>query len=1097
MRGGLEAIRGNSGAAVAGYLHAEDAGPGARLDDYWRDGGRTQVVRHRTMDGEVSALSAMTPSQTEAWVEGYDPETGESRMATERTDATVLAWEAAVNVPRSLATAVRLAGCEEELFAAVEAAADAVALEMAETVTARLRHDGQRFEVGVTQLEDIRVRHHTNRSGQWAPHMHQVFSARVLADDGQWRAMWLGSGQRSGILSEIVHRVRGAGELALHGHEPLRQALAAAGWEIAADGSVKDLVATDPALSARTVQIEANRRRYEGAWQAQHPDETPGPRLRRSWDRRAWEDGRPRKVAGLPADDLRARWDADLAEALDVAGIDASDAVCRPAVDSGGCWVGTVDIDELAAAALSRAATKHSVLSENALAAAVSAEAAAWQVVGPPGALLDLRREVTTRALAMTVRADDLAPLPTDIPATVGGWVRRYIAPEVIETHQATQRDLEAMVATGGSRLEPAEMARAFASTEQVDVERLDDGQCAAAAAIAGSEQLVIVESAAGSGKTTMLQAARVLLDAQGRSMVVVAPSKTAADVAAAEIGTEGRTVHALLHDHGYRWDSVGRWRQLAVGDLDPRTGAPWSGPARPLQVGSVVTVDEAGMVDAEVGRRLLAVVRSSGAELRLVGDRHQLPAVGRGGFLTSAVGWVTPIDLGQVHRFVKVNDEGVRERDREYADLTLSMRSGEHPEAVFGRLVATGRASAAGADDQERRTEILRAWGTHRRLGRDVLIVADTNAEAAALSSEVRRLRVDRGEVEEGGLIVSNEHTGNMPQFLGVGDRIITRSNTRDGANNQERWTVQRLTPDGDLVVRGGIDGRTLTLDREWAACHTHLGYAVTAHAAQGQTTDVCLVSLTPGTTAAGVYVPMSRGRLHNEAFIAADDLGDAQNLWCRAATCDRSDQGLMAELELARAEIAGAPRSVEPGSTVADATSTDEYRAADARLELAIEARDRAASERDRVQASARAAELEVYRLQEALRAAEREASRATMTHHRAKADVQEVRARRGPKALHRKDLDRATAHEADAAQAQVQARERRIQAKDRLLEAQHELRQHTDYTTGQWPHPLRGEVELRSAEAELRQARSARTEDQSAAPEPTSEEVSRPRM
>jgi hypothetical protein len=43
-------------------------------------------------------------------------------------------------------------------------------------------------------------------------------------------------------------------------------------------------------------------------------------------------------------------------------------------------------------------------------------------------------------------------------------------------------------------------------------------------------------------------------------------------------------------------------------------------------------------------------------ARLALVGDRHQLPAVGRGGVLDLAYRWVHPdarVDLDAVHRFV------------------------------------------------------------------------------------------------------------------------------------------------------------------------------------------------------------------------------------------------------------------------------------------------------------------------------------------------------------------------------------------------------------------------------------------------------------
>jgi exodeoxyribonuclease V alpha subunit len=66
---------------------------------------------------------------------------------------------------------------------------------------------------------------------------------------------------------------------------------------------------------------------------------------------------------------------------------------------------------------------------------------------------------------------------------------------------------------------------------------RLNAGQAAAVAALAGDRPLVVVEGAAGAGKTTTLTATHQLLEARGRGLVVVTPTLKAAKVAAAEVG--------------------------------------------------------------------------------------------------------------------------------------------------------------------------------------------------------------------------------------------------------------------------------------------------------------------------------------------------------------------------------------------------------------------------------------------------------------------------------------------------------------------------------------------------------------------------------
>ena len=53
---------------------------------------------------------------------------------------------------------------------------------------------------------------------------------------------------------------------------------------------------------------------------------------------------------------------------------------------------------------------------------------------------------------------------------------------------------------------------------------------------------------------------------------------------------------------------------------------------------------------------------------------------------------------------------------------------------------------------------------------------------------------------------------------------------------------------------------------------CLGHLGYAVTAHRAQGLTTDTAHVLVEPTTTRENLYVAMTRGRESNQAYVILD---------------------------------------------------------------------------------------------------------------------------------------------------------------------------------------------------------------------------------
>ena len=90
-------------------------------------------------------------------------------------------------------------------------------------------------------------------------------------------------------------------------------------------------------------------------------------------------------------------------------------------------------------------------------------------------------------------------------------------------------------------------------------------------------------------------------------------------------------------------------------------------------------------MLDQDTARALLTIADETGARVAFVGDRHQLPAVGRGGVLDHAVAWAHPtavVTLEKVHRFT----------DPDYAAMSLRMRTGEDPGSVFDALHRRGQ---------------------------------------------------------------------------------------------------------------------------------------------------------------------------------------------------------------------------------------------------------------------------------------------------------------------------------------------------------------------------------------------------------------------
>ena len=113
-------------------------------------------------------------------------------------------------------------------------------------------------------------------------------------------------------------------------------------------------------------------------------------------------------------------------------------------------------------------------------------------------------------------------------------------------------------------------------------------------------------------------------------------------------------------------------------------------------------------MLDQDTAHALLTITTEAGATVALVGDRAQLPAVGRGGVLDMAAQIRgRTYDMTELHRFA----------DAEYATLTLTMRDRENPGEVSDRLTAMG--PGLHADEEQAQQHITEQATEGRRYGR------------------------------------------------------------------------------------------------------------------------------------------------------------------------------------------------------------------------------------------------------------------------------------------------------------------------------------------------------------------------------------------
>ena len=882
VRGGVTFFRSGGGAAARAYLEQDHV----RADDYYLAEGAGLADRVVVSgDGTVLVSGVLDGDAYEAWADWRDPVTGEAhgapreRKIVDPVSGVVVGWASSPRFVEMTVNSDKTLSIAAALNPSVSAALDAAQRDAADEMTAYMgRHSrtrvgplGRQRLVPVERLEAAVISHRTSRAGDPHRHLHLQWNARVFAE-GKWRGLDTATTLRQqGAL-------RGIGESVINSHPHLRTALAEAGYTFdPATGKVVELEPFVAGMSKRAVQVDANRTVLEAEWRDAHPGVTPGPRIVRSWDRQAWDRDRPEKKPSVLSNE--ARWVGEL--------VDAGYKVPTRQVPVVAVSIASLDRDRIAADVVQQVGAGRSAWSVADLHDAAGHLVAGTGITADKGVLGEFLEDLTARAVDRSTALTEPAH-----GVVMPEAVRHLTSAHVV----AGEKDLSDRLA---ARAAHAGLDAALPDVMVAGGRELGVQQRAVVQAMAGTHQLVVVEGAAGAGKTTALLAAKSVLEGQGRRQVVVAPTVKAAKEAAQATESQASSIHKLLHQHGWRWDDAGRWTRLAVGDTDPKTGAVFAGPSPEyvLDARTQVVVDEAGMIDQDTARALLVTADDADAPIVLMGDRAQLAAVGRGGVLDKAVLLTTShVDVDEVHRFT----------DPAYAALTVRMRDREEPGVIFDQLAARGQVHIHTTEEQAF-TAMSEGALADTAAGRSVAMSVSTNEAATALNGSVRDARLTAGLVTAG-----RSATGSDGVLIGRGDLVMTRRNDTDlGVANRDIYTVAQVHRDGGLVVVG-TDRRRRTLTPDYVAEKVHLGYATTAHGNQGTTVDSAHTLLTPGVDAAGVYVPMTRGREANTLHVVAVDQADARAQFVEAMTRESGDRGL----DAARKTLATQTRGLDLSS-------------------------------------------------------------------------------------------------------------------------------------------------------------------------------------
>ncbi len=442
--------------------------------------------------------------------------------------------------------------------------------------------------------------------------------------------------------------------------------------------------------------------------------------------------------------------------------------------------------------------------------------------------------------------------LHTDAAIPLTNLDHRHVDRNAIAYTTPAMVRLESAIADGYESGHDAEAAivpsrlidAAIANWEATTGHRLGDDQAAMVRSICGSgDRFQAVVGPAGSGKTAALEVAARAWESAGYTVVGAAVNGTAAEVLERSTGVPSRTVAGLVT----RLDTADR--QI-------------------LQPNTVVLVDEASTLGNRQHARLVHHVSQAGAAMRAIGDPTQHGAVEAGGMWAHLV-------TEHADR-TPILTENRRQNSPDMTDVRLAntdYRAGRIAEAI-ARLETNQRIVTA-ASSGELLDQLAADWYVDRSTNPDAQtrMIAEHHRERRALNARAQQLLRHDGTLTGPSIRIGDA-------AFHVGDEVIARAPNRQLHPADDRTAYIRNGTTGTVTAINGEPGAEnltvnftnrgeITVPHEWLTTELRPGlvgglapaYAVTSHAAQGDTYRTGRIVATDTASTEAVYVGLTRG--------------------------------------------------------------------------------------------------------------------------------------------------------------------------------------------------------------------------------------------
>ena len=687
------------------------------------------------------------------------------------------------SAPKSVSIAALVGGDDRIVEAHDRAVAATLAWVEKNAAETRMKdpETGKIARVGNQKIVAATFRHDTSRNLDPQLHSHAVLANMVQGEDGKWRSMANEGLYARQKLIGMLYRNELAGGLARLGYG-IEKTHADGRFEVA--GVSRDTI---EAFSTRRAEIEAAMAARNLGNSADNPRLAERAALmtraaKRDIDREELRDVWQKQAAGLGLDapalvgEAAARSvgpamhgpgsapersvspETPVAASPDAVGVDGA-ASDRKAASEAVAW------------AMAHLSEREAVFARADLFAAALAHA--------PGTvtIAEAEREVAALEKAGTLHG-------VDIPG----------AEDSLATAKTVAEERETVASMRAGQGRGTAPMRGWQVQEHLNKGPLTAGQKDAVKLILAAEDRVVgVQGYAGSGKTTMLDRARVLAGKKGYRMIGLAPSASAVQTLASEAGIESETLQMFLARNA----GVAEGRLTKKGAKEMRAAF----------AKTILVVDEGSLAATVQARDLLRIAN----ELRipcvvLVGDAKQLDAVDAGKPFAQlqAAGMKTA-----------VMDEIMRQRDpalKEAVEASLKGDIGRAFEKLGSNVAEVKSDNIAGA--------VAARW---LRLGPEARentgVMAPSHELRQAINGHIRE-RLDRegrihGPAMQSERLVSRGYTNAEKALAGnyaVGDVVaFHRPYKRIGVEKGDERRVTGVNHKTREVVLAGRDGGTV----------------------------------------------------------------------------------------------------------------------------------------------------------------------------------------------------------------------------------------------------------------------------------------------